>query len=500
MTSWAHGYVADSPYTFAYQAAQAPGNLALICAMMGVAWEPRPRMVVCDIGCGRGCTVNTLAAANPGWTMVGLDYNPAHIAEAAALAERAELENAIFVEADLAEMTDAEIDRLPEMDVVTVHGVWTWVSDAVRQGIVRVLARRLKPGGVCYMGYNAMPGFGADMALQRLFRHLAAQQHSGSSPMRAQAAIETIKLLHATRPANLPATPMLKRIAEDEKALDPAYLAHEFLTSHWRPVFFEDLLADLAPAKLDYVGSATLHENVPDLLFSTEQREIFESMPMGPVREFMKDVCIGRIFRRDVFVRGLRRTDPLAALDRIVLGAVRELDLETPKLAVPVGQAEIGLDLWEPMMAALNEGPQSLGRLRSLPVNRSPNPAELATVLSGTGLVLPALRDTGPTEEAMRYNRAVALSYAQEGRGGGLYALASPVLAAGLPCIWLELAVAIQPETALLRTGEDTAALGHTLAQRLVSDLGGEALTSAGEVLGNMLRERPPIWRRFGII
>ncbi|MDB5379857.1 MAG: hypothetical protein JWR00_4303, partial [Rubritepida sp.] len=28
MTSWAHGYVADSPYTFAYQAAQAPGNLA----------------------------------------------------------------------------------------------------------------------------------------------------------------------------------------------------------------------------------------------------------------------------------------------------------------------------------------------------------------------------------------------------------------------------------------------------------------------------------------
>lgn len=495
MTSWAHGYVADSPYTFAYQAAQAPGNLALICAMMGVAWEPRPRMVVCDIGCGRGYTVNALAASNPGWTVVGLDYNPAHIAEAASVAERSELENAIFVEADLAEMTDAEIDRLPEMDVVSLHGVWTWVSDAVRQGIVRVLSRRLKPGGLCYLGYNAMPGFGADMALQRLFRHLSAQQQSGSSPMRAHAAIETVKALHATRPANLPATPMLKRIAEDETPLDPAYLAHEFLTAHWRPVFFEDLCADLAPAKLDYVGSASLHENVPDLLFSPEQRAIFETMPMGPAREFMKDLCIGRIFRRDIFVRGLRRTDPIPALDRIVLGAIRVLGEDTPKLPVPVGQAEIGADLWEPIAAALNEGPQSLGRLRSLPVGRSPNPAELVTVLSGTGLVLPALRDAGPTEEATRFNRVIASTYSDEGRRGGQFAMASPVLAAGLPCTWLELALAMQPEVAA-----DTPIPAEILAQRIMPDLDAEAMANATKLIEGVIPERKGIWRRFGII
>ena len=97
MTEWSHGYVADSPYTFAYQAAQAPGNLAQICAMMGVEWQPTARLVMADIGCGRGYTVNTLAACNPGWTMLGLDYNPAHIAEAAALAEAAEIPNASFI-------------------------------------------------------------------------------------------------------------------------------------------------------------------------------------------------------------------------------------------------------------------------------------------------------------------------------------------------------------------------------------------------------------------
>ena len=493
--NWNHGYVADSPYTFAYQAAQSPGNLALICAMMGVAWEPRARMVVADIGCGRGYTVNTMAAANPGWTVLGLDYNPAHIAEAAAIAEQADLQNANFIEADLAAMTDAEMDRLPEMDVVTLHGVWTWVADPVRAGIVRLLARRLKPGGLCYLGYNAMPGFGADMALQRLFRHLAAQERSGSSPHRAQAAIETVKALHAARPANLPATPMLKRIAEDDTPLDPAYLAHEFLTAHWRPAFFEDLCQDLAPAKLDYVGSASLHENVPDLLFSPEQRAIYDNMPNVPAREFMKDLCIGRIFRRDVFVRGLRRTDSVAALDRIVLAAIRPLREDTPKLGVPVGMAEIGPDLWEPIRHALNEGPKSLGQLRMLPVGRSPNPAELVTVLSGTGLVLPALRDQGLTPETQRFNRLIAETYATEGRAGGQFAMASPVLASGLPCVWLELAVAMQPDLA-----SPTPPTAEIIAQRLLPDLEAEQMANAVNMIEALLHERPAIWRRFGII
>ena len=495
MTSWSHGYVADSPYTFAYQAAQSPGNLALICALMGVAWEPRPRMVIADIGCGRGYTVNATAAANPGWTVLGLDYNPAHIAEAAAIAEQAELENASFVEADLAEMTDAEMDRLPEMDVVALHGVWTWVADPVRAGIVRLLSRRLKPGGLCYIGYNAMPGFGADMALQRLFRHLAAQERSGSSPQRAQAAIGTIKTLHAARPAHLPVTPMLRRIAEDDTPLDSAYLAHEFLTAHWRPAFFEDICADLAPAKLDYVGSANLHENVPDLLFSPEQRAIYDATPAGPGSEFIKDLCIGRIFRRDVFIRGLRRTDPVVALDRIVLAANRLLVEETPKLDVPVGVAEIDAGLWEPIRLALNEGPKSLGQLRRLPVGRSPNPAELVTVLSGTGLVLPALRDQGPTPETRRFNRLIAETYVMEGRAGRQFAMASPVLAAGLPCLWLELAVAMQPDL----TGPEPPS-ADVIARRLMPELEEGPMADAATLIEGLLRERTAIWRRFGII
>ena len=494
MTAWSHGYVADSPYTFSYQGAQAPGNLAMICALMGVAWQPSAHMAVADIGCGRGYTANALAAANPGWTVLGLDYNPAHVAEAAEVAERAALDNATFVEADLAAMTDAEMDQLPPLDVASLHGVWTWVSDEVRQGIVRLLSRRLKPGGLLYIGYNVLPGFGPDMALQRLFRHLAAQERTGSSPERAEAAIATIRALHATRPANLPATPMLRRIVEDDTPLDTAYLAHEFLTEHWRPVFFEDLCADLAAAKLNHVGSAALHENVPDMLFEPPQRETYDAMPEGAPREFIKDLCLQRPFRRDVFVRGLRRTDPVPALDRLVLAACRHLGEEGPKLGVPVGVAEMGAGIWEPIAAALNEGPQSLGRLRRLPVDRAPNPAELLVLLAGSGFVLPALREPGTTEATQRFNRVIAETYAAQGRHGGQYAMASPVAAAGLPSSWMELAVAVQPESAL--PSPDIAAI----TARILPDLTEEGAAGARNIVGEILRDRPAIWRRFGII
>jgi len=495
MTEWSRGYVADSQYTVSYQAGQAPAHLALACAMVGVEWQPRPAMNVADIGCGRGFSVNALAASNPGWTVLGLDYNPAHIAEAALVAERAALGNAIFVEADLAAMTDAEMDRLPEMDVAMLHGVWTWVGDDVRGGIVRLLARRLKPGGIAYFGYNALPGFGQDMGLQRLFRHIAPLQATGNSKERAQGVLGTLKALHATKPRHLYATPMLMRLAEDDTPIDGAYLAHEFLTAHWRPAFHEDLCAALAPAKLEFAASATLSENIPDLIFGTEQREVFEGLPQGPAREFLKDLCLSRPFRRDIFVRGLRRTDHVAALDRIPVALCRGVTPTELKITVQVGIAELTPQMWEPISRALREGPQTLGFLRSLPEGRKPNPAELLAMLDGCGVVLPVLRASGPTPETQRFNRVVATTYAEGGVGRGQFALASPVAAGGVPCTSLELAVAVDPDVAA-----GTPPLPETLALRLLPNLEGEALTHAAAVIAEILQERAPVWRRFGIV
>jgi SAM-dependent methyltransferase len=202
IANWGHCAVTASSYAIAWQAEHTPPHIALACAMAGIDWQPRPSMTVADLGCGRGYNANLLAAANPGWTVLGLDHDPSGIAEARQLAAQAGLSNSRFAEADLAGMSLAEIDSLPPLDIAIIHGVWSWVSDEVRAGIVRLLARRLKPGGVAYLGYNALPASGADMALQRLLRQLAGPFGTGAGEAAAAAA----RLAMATWPSGIVAT------------------------------------------------------------------------------------------------------------------------------------------------------------------------------------------------------------------------------------------------------------------------------------------------------
>ena len=493
MTGWTRGYVADVPYVVGYQPTQTPPWLAAVCALMGVAWEPRERLVVGELGCGRGYTANVLAAANPEWRVVGLDYNPAHVAEARALAEEAQLANATFLEADLAEMGDAEVDALPEFDVVTLHGLWSWVSDAVRAGILRVLRRRLRPGGLAMVSYNALPGFAGGHPVQRLVRMASALDPAGGDSVeRVERAMDLARRLKAAGAVHLgEANRWAAIFLGAEQRPDPAYLAHEFLTDHWRPCFHADVAAAMAEAKLDYVGSARLVENFPELTLTPEQRALHDTMPEGPARELVKDLCLPRGFRSDVFVRGLRRAPREAALDGMVMVSLAEKDEPKITAETPLGEAALPEGSAEPILAALRAGPARVGDLRRLAPSGKVGAAELVALLMVGGTALPAWRGEAAKEAraaARRFNLVAARRYGARGFGQGMFALASHLLGAGLPGGALDLELAAQ----LARGAEaDAGVLARALAPHGAP---AESLTEAERRIGKLLDERRAVY------
>ena len=102
--SWTSGYVADIAYIEGFYLQQSPARMALACLFGNVAVDlPEPDDAACylELGCGVGIGALLTAAANPGWQVTAIDYNPAHIAIAAGLARAARLDNIRFVEADL---------------------------------------------------------------------------------------------------------------------------------------------------------------------------------------------------------------------------------------------------------------------------------------------------------------------------------------------------------------------------------------------------------------
>jgi SAM-dependent methyltransferase len=509
-SAWGRGYPVQLPYPPAWHPFVAPPHIAAICALMGVAWDVAPDrpMAIADIGCGTGYTAAVLAAGNPNAKVIGLDYNPAHIAEARALAAEARLPNLHFLEADLAEMAAAEIDGLPEFDLVAVHGLWSWVADPVREGLLRLLKRRVKPGGVVMLSYNALPGAGTALGLARLVR--GALLAGGSPAEGLEAARALVKALGEAEAHHLLPSTWLRALTDQNTPRSEGYLLHEFLTAHWRPAFFADVAEALGAARLEHVGSATIAENFPQMSLTPPQQALWHAAPDAAARQLVMDLCVQRAFRRDVFVRGLRRVPAEAVTAGIVL-ATASLAPEDPDLITQAGKAALPPGLIRPIRAALAERPHAIGELLALPGCGSATPTELLCLLLGSGAALPLWRTPGSgagwaeaSDAARRLNAAAARRLAPHGKGLGHFALASPALGGGVAAEAMELAV-----MQLLAGAPD-----HAAQRALAADLPEvirrlvppgplppapvrEELT---QVIGVMVAERLPVHQALGIL
>lgn len=501
-TEWARGYPVGAPYPASWHPFQSPAHLAAACAVMGVAWEAGPHrpMTVAELGCGGGYTANVLAAGNPNATVLGLDYNPAHIAEARSLAEEAGLPNARFEECDLAALDGAALDALPDFDLVMAHGVWSWVDDRVRDGVLRVLRRKLKPGGLALLTYNALPGAAAALGLWKLVRR--ALSGPGDLETRIGAARDLVRQLVDAEARHLLPSSWRAVLLEESRGARHGYLLHEFMTAHWRPAFFEDVAEALASARLEHVGSATLDENFPEMALAPPQQALWHAAPDAAARELVKDLCVPRAFRRDLFVRGARRVPRDAASDAVVLACVTHRSGEH-KLLAQAGEATLPPHIIGPMQAALAEGPRSVAELRALPGCAGVTPAEAVAMLVGSGVAQPLWRDPGDTtgrDAARRLNAAAARRLAPHGIGGNArLALATPALGGGLLAEGMELAIA----SALAGLGPAGDALG---ARDLFARVAPGGVLPPEEVAATilpgieaMLRDRRAVWRALGI-
>jgi len=502
-SAWSRGYPVSESYPSSWHGFQSPAHLRAVCAMMGVIWDvgPDTPLRIIELGCGTGYTSQLMAAGNPHWQVMGLDYNPAHIAEARSMAAAAGLDNVQFVEADLAELSDAELDQLPEFDLVTVHGVWSWVSDAVRDGVLRLLRRRLKAGGVALVSYNAMPGAAGSLGLARLVRQslLTAENSVAGVAL----ATRLVQQLIPAEPAYLPASPWMRLMTGERDGVRPGYLMHEFQTAYWRPSFHADVAAALATARCDYVGSATVDENFPQMSLSAAQRELWDQAPDANARELIFDLCVPRVFRRDIYVRGLRRGPRDAMVDALpFVSATR--DPADPVLRSQAGEAKLPAELVVSVRAALAQGSRSIGQLRTLPGCERVTPSELAALLMGSGCAVPAWRTAGtgaPWAQAVaaarRLNVVAADRLAPHGIGDGQLGLATPVLGGGLRCSAMELAVARLVAEFPHETGDAPA-----LVRRLVpaGPLPGPAvLAELHEVVTRLIDYRLPVWQALQI-
>jgi SAM-dependent methyltransferase len=417
MSHWGGGYVTDITYTTGWYRQQSPSIAALACLLGGVA-SPMPAaddvVSYLELGCGHGFGAMLLAASNPAWRVTAVDFNPAHIATARDWAAEAGLTNVTFIEADLATLAGDSASRsIPEADFVSMHGLWSWVPAEVKTGVVTLLRDKVRPGGVVHVSYNALPAWSNAVGMARLLRTVG-RQHAVRSDRQAEEGFKFVRELIAADAMQLTRSEIAKGLVEKLVALPSIYLAHEYMNDAWAPCFLVDVAEALAGAKLEWVASANLIENFPVLTLTEQQRALMNRFSDPLVRELIKDHCIERPLRHDVFVRGARRISPqqrdIALMDMSISLSIppRQMPLEAE---VPAGKAELNPNFYQPIVDALADGPRRVGDLLQLPdvEGKRDNPAELVGVLVGSELAERASRsDAAPLAAAQRFNRVAA--------------------------------------------------------------------------------------------
>ena len=298
-----YGYAADIPYLRDFKPMLAPAWLDHVALVAGI--EPPARQngfAWCDLGCGQGVTAAILAATHPSGVFHGIDAMPAHIDHARRLVSAAAIPNLELHAVDFAAASGLE---LPHFDYIVAHGVYTWIGPEAQCAVRRFIDRRLKPGGLVYLSYNAMPGWARDLPFQGLLREFG-RTFPGDNIGRLAAAAQLGRTLAGAGVASLTASFIVKELQERPEDYQPAYLVHEFMPPAWQPLYVTEVRRDMATIGLEPVGSATLSENLDWMVLDEAARRALEAITERDARELVRDYYLDQRFRCDVFARGNR--------------------------------------------------------------------------------------------------------------------------------------------------------------------------------------------------
>lgn len=243
----------------------------------------------------------------------------------------------------------------------------------------------------------------------------------------------------ANNPIFARANPQVKERLVRVKDQNRHYLAHEYFNRDWHPMHFATMADWLEPAKLQYACSAHYLDHVDQTNLTPDQIAFLKDIPDLMFRESTRDFMVNQQFRRDYWVKGLRRLSALEQAEqlraqRLMLIANRP-DVSL-KVTGSLGEATMNEPVYAPILDALADPKvRTLGQVEQAVKAANIQFAQLVQavlVLTGQG-VLAAVQDDAVVARARKSAERLNAHLKAKARGSGdVVYLASPVTGGGV--------------------------------------------------------------------
>lgn len=290
-------------------------NLEARARLMGLQPAPAANAKVLELGCSMGGNIITQALYYPDAEFTGIDLSGRQVAQGNAIIEKMGLKNVRLEEKDILTVDES----FGKFDYIIVHGIWSWVPDAVKDKIFSICRNNLTEHGIAYISYNVYPGWKRQEQLREIM------QFSGRDVLEEPLEARTRKGLDALK--------ALAEILENDKGLGgggklPAiqkilnhnfyYIAHEYMEAFNDPIYVNGFIEWANRHRLAYIGDTDLHVSFVSWM-AEHTRERILALAGGDyiAKEFYSDILSDRQFRRSLLCReevgdNIRRDESVA--------------------------------------------------------------------------------------------------------------------------------------------------------------------------------------------
>lgn len=275
-------------------------NLEARARLMGLQPTPAANAKVLELGCSMGGNIITQALYYPDAEFTGIDLSGRQVAQGNAIIEKMGLKNVRLEEKDILTVDES----FGKFDYIIVHGIWSWVPDAVKDKIFSICRNNLTEHGIAYISYNVYPGWKRQEQLRDIM------QFSGRDVLEEPLEARTRKGLDALK--------ALAEILENDKGLGggklPAiqkilnhnfyYIAHEYMEAFNDPIYVNGFIEWANRHRLAYIGDTDLHVSFVSWM-AEHTRERILALAGGDyiAKEFYSDILSDRQFRRSLLCR-----------------------------------------------------------------------------------------------------------------------------------------------------------------------------------------------------
>jgi len=241
------------PYRSVARTATYVDRIAAVGRLLGIDTADSNHCRVLELGCGDGGNLIPMAVSLPGSEFVGIDLARSAIERGIAAASAIGASNVSLHQADIAGIGD-----MGEFDYVIAHGVYSWVPPEVRAALLRVIREHMRPAGLAFVSYNAMPGDHIRGVVRQMMRmHTAGIEDPRKKLEQARALLQMLE--QAPGDAGDVYRPLLR--SEVGRALQSSdeLLFHDDLADISQPFFFSEFMAAAQAAGLQFASEAVFH-------------------------------------------------------------------------------------------------------------------------------------------------------------------------------------------------------------------------------------------------